>query len=213
MNDITQNLPNGTVPVTATATATDMGTLVNGSRVWYKVAVDGELVLHRDNDLPAVVYANGTEAWFQDGQLHRGRDLPAIVCANGSKFWCKRGKLHRGHDMPAAIIATDGAPVPLGPQGTWAQAWYWNGELHREGDEPAIIDAWGNKVWYQHGKRHRNKHEPAIVSSAGLPVAWYRHGEEYTPTFEERIRVLMDRLSVRDDDDDDDYNNWDLRLF
>src|SRR5690349_12346430 len=33
--------------------------------------------LHRDNDLPAVIKANGTQKWYTRGQLHRDNDLPA----------------------------------------------------------------------------------------------------------------------------------------
>ena len=40
---------------------------------WYK---DG--VLHRDNDLPAIEFANGNKEWYQNGNLHRDNDLPAI---------------------------------------------------------------------------------------------------------------------------------------
>src|SRR5271170_6044899 len=35
--------------------------------------------LHRDNDLPAIIYANGTQWWYQRGVYHRDNDLPAII--------------------------------------------------------------------------------------------------------------------------------------
>ena len=47
---------------------------------------------HRDNDLPAVVYANGDKYWYQNGKLHRDNDLPAIVWADGEKRWWQNGK-------------------------------------------------------------------------------------------------------------------------
>jgi len=47
---------------------------------------------HRDNDLPAIVWANGTKCWFQNGKCHRDNDLPAIVYANGEKRWYQNGE-------------------------------------------------------------------------------------------------------------------------
>ena len=54
--------------------------------------------LHRI-DGPAVIHANGSRSWFQDGLRHR-TDGPAIVRADGSKVWYQNGKLHRT-DGPA----------------------------------------------------------------------------------------------------------------
>ena len=47
---------------------------------------------HRDNDLPAVIYDNGTKAWYQNGKCHRDNDLPAVVHADGDKEWWQNGK-------------------------------------------------------------------------------------------------------------------------
>ena len=76
--------------------------------------------LHRDEDQPAVINANGSKYWYQDGLRHRDDDLPAIVYANGTKEWYQNGELHRGNDLPAVINA-DGSE------------WYVN----------------GNKVWHK----------------------------------------------------------------
>ena len=62
---------------------------------------------HRENDLPAVVFANGSKLWYKNGQRHRENDLPAIVFADGSKLWYKNGQLHRENDLPA-IECADG---------------------------------------------------------------------------------------------------------
>ena len=48
--------------------------------------------LHRDNDLPAIVYLHGGKQWWQNGERHRDNDLPAIVWANGDKEWYQNGK-------------------------------------------------------------------------------------------------------------------------
>jgi len=66
--------------------------------IWYK---NGEY--HRDNDLPAVIQANGEQRWYQYGKLHRDNDLPAIIYYNGDQFWYKNGLSHRDNDLPAII--------------------------------------------------------------------------------------------------------------
>jgi len=50
---------------------------------------------HRDNDLPAVIYANGAKQWYQNGYLHRDNDLPAVVYADGAKEWYQKDKFIR----------------------------------------------------------------------------------------------------------------------
>jgi len=51
--------------------------------------------LHRDNNLPAVIYPDGSQHWFKHGNFHRENNLPAIVSFDGSKEWIVNGKLHR----------------------------------------------------------------------------------------------------------------------
>ena len=45
-------------------------------------------------------YPDRTE-WYRNGELHRDDDNPAVVRANGTKYWGKNGKLHRDDDKPA----------------------------------------------------------------------------------------------------------------
>lgn len=61
-----------------------------GDQRWY---LDG--VLHRDDDLPASVHANGNKWWYRHGKLHRDGDLPAVEYANGNKIWYHNGLKHR----------------------------------------------------------------------------------------------------------------------
>ena len=103
-----------------------------GNKFWTNAA--GEL--HRDGDLPAGIWADGTKAWYQNGKKHRDGDKPAETWPNGSKFWHQNGKYHRDGDKPALIWA-DGD-----------KRWYQNGKLHRDGDEPAVIDSDGRKEWW-----------------------------------------------------------------
>ena len=54
---------------------------------------------HRDNG-PAVVDADGTSAWYQNGLLHCVAG-PAVVWADGGSAWWFKGVRHRT-DGPAA---------------------------------------------------------------------------------------------------------------
>ena len=55
----------------------------NGNKFWY----NKEGQRHRDNDLPAIEWANGDKFWYQNGKLHR-ENGPAIEYANGIKeYW------------------------------------------------------------------------------------------------------------------------------
>jgi hypothetical protein len=69
--------------------------------------------LHRC-DLPAVICADGYQAWYQRDRLHRC-DLPAVIHADGTQCWYQRDLCHRC-DLPAAIYM-DGT-----------QAWYQHGQ-------------------------------------------------------------------------------------
>jgi len=58
----------------------------NGSKSWYK---NGKH--HRDEDLPAIEYADGSKYWYKNGLRHRDGDLPAIERSDGSKEWFENG--------------------------------------------------------------------------------------------------------------------------
>ncbi len=93
-----------------------------GTMHWYK-----KFRLHRDDDLPAVIYADGTCEWFKNGVLHRAGYAPAVIYADGPQWWYRHGKLHREGDLPA-VIESDGS-----------QKWWVNGLRHRDGNKPAVI--------------------------------------------------------------------------
>jgi len=52
-------------------------------------------------DGPAVIYTNGQEEWWINGQRHR-LDGPAVICPDGQVEWYINGKRHR-LDGPAVI--------------------------------------------------------------------------------------------------------------
>ena len=72
---------------------------------------------HRLNG-PAVEWADGSYAWYQNGERHR-IDGPAYVDADGTRKWCQYGRLHR----------VDGPAIE------WANGrreWWLNGTWHTE---------------------------------------------------------------------------------
>ena len=68
---------------------------------------------------PAIVRADGSRAWFQNGKRHR-TDGPAIIYATGEEHWYQNGNRHR----------TDG-PTSVYPDGRH-QRWCLNGEEFSE---------------------------------------------------------------------------------
>ena len=71
-------------------------------------------IIHH-NDLPTLIFPNGTKYWFINGKIHRDNE-PAIIYKEGRQEWYINGKYHRDNDLPAIIEAN----------GT--QEWYINGE-------------------------------------------------------------------------------------
>lgn len=150
-----------------------------GVEEWYKNGLQ-----HRDDDLPASIYVDGTKVWYNNGLIHRDGDLPAYIdikysrqewYKNGKKhrdgdlpaiihgdcqIWCKEGKFHRDGDLPAVIDDK-------------LQAWWKNGKKHRDNDLPAFIDDQCQE-WYINDKRHRDNDKPAIID--GSRKEWYRNG-------------------------------------
>lgn len=59
-----------------------------GNTRWYKNGV-----LHRDNDLPAVIYKENIREWYINGQRHREKK-PAVI-AFGLKVWIQNDVFHR----------------------------------------------------------------------------------------------------------------------
>ena len=56
--------------------------------------------LHREGDLPAIEYFNGTKMWYKNNMRHRENDLPAILYAGGGKVWHLNGKVRRNNNLP-----------------------------------------------------------------------------------------------------------------
>lgn len=54
-----------------------------GAKIWK----NSKGQTHRDNDKPAVICADGSKYWYQNGGFHRDDDKPAIMLSNGLKEW------------------------------------------------------------------------------------------------------------------------------
>ena len=72
-----------------------------GNLRWY----NDRLHWHRNNDLPAIIGANGTMYWYEDNKIHRDGDFPAIIWEDGSKWWYKNNARHRDFGKPAVILS------------------------------------------------------------------------------------------------------------
>ena len=86
----------------------------DGTRRYHNSAGD----LHREEG-PAVEYADGVTAWYQNNLLHR-TDGPAVEWKNGGEEWWQNGQLHR----------VDGPAVEYANGQTW---WFLHGQLCLEG--------------------------------------------------------------------------------
>lgn len=56
-------------------------------------AINGKL--HSIDDLPAVIYTDGTRFWYENGKISRKGDKPAVVWANGVIEYWEDGLRHR----------------------------------------------------------------------------------------------------------------------
>lgn len=116
----------------------DVPLIMLDAQHWYRNGV-----LHRDNDLPAIINKHVSKAWCKNGVFHRDNDLPALVFDNGSCEWYKNGKIHRDNDLPAIVYSTK-------------KEWYKNGLLHRDNDLPARTYCTGKMEWYKNGILYRD---------------------------------------------------------
>ena len=93
--------------------------------------VDG--LLHSQHDQPAVVYADGTQWWYHEGQVHRVTG-PAVVHANGVEEWWQDNKRHRDGAPAVTYPMTDA----ITPSLRGVKQWWVNGKMVREDLPPAV---------------------------------------------------------------------------
>jgi hypothetical protein len=176
-------------------------------RIWYKtydlasssslekkdinIKLEDGCVVHRDDDLPAVIeyLTNGIiykMIWYKEGRIHRDNDKYAMVHLFNDvatmETWYKEGMTHRDNDLPAEITY-------YGNKNILSQTWYQNGKRHREGDNPAnivfnlngIINA---QEWRINDLYHRENDKPAhilyYISTGNIWFEkWYHYGKTH----------------------------------
>lgn len=89
--------------------------------------------LHSEDDVPAVVYADGTKWWYHEGKIHRA-GKPAVIMANGTQEYWQNNARHR-LDGPAVIYPATSAIVP---ELRGVKQWWTNGKMVREELPPNV---------------------------------------------------------------------------
>ena len=112
--------------------------------------------LHRDNDLPAVEYINGSKYWYKEGKCHR-LDGPAEIYNNGSKVWFYEGMRHRDNGPAIETIGR--------------KEWFIEGKRHRL-DGPAVEYKNGDKEWYYEDKWIRCNSQEEFERIINLQLFW-----------------------------------------
>jgi hypothetical protein len=138
------------------------------------------LSFHRKNG-PSILYENGGEVWYLDGNLHREFGLPALTLQKNKEFFL-RGKQYEieEDELGTKILSKnskehsiDDRPSIVYKNGT--KEWHSNGDLHRK-KAPAVEYANGDVEYWQLGKLHRED-GPAVIY--GNKQYWFNHGAIY----------------------------------
>jgi len=120
-------------------------------------------MLHRDGDLPAVIFDNGQMEWYFHGRPHRAGDKPAVMDTRGNMSWVVNGRIHRARDAGVGAVG-GGADEPAVILEDGSRRWYYNDVLHRD-----TVDADGNPL-------------PAVITLTCSK--WIRNGRFENPGYE-----------------------------
>ena len=118
----------------------DKEMIAAGAYIWYNKK--GQF--HRNDDDPAVIYPDGSKAWYTNGVFHRNGDKPSFIYSSHpeimkeDKIWYKNGKFHRNSKFGPAINVKS------------INIWCENGEIHRM-DGPAVVHKLSSRYewWYR----------------------------------------------------------------
>lgn len=69
----------------------------DGRMIWY-TGMRNRQVVHRGDDQPAVMHADGYCAYYHRGYLHRS-NYPAVIASNSEMYWYYRGQ----HYIPRCV--------------------------------------------------------------------------------------------------------------
>jgi len=132
-------------------------------------------IIHRENDLPAMLLSDNSVEYRIAGERHRDGDKPARISTNGSEYYYKHGKRHRDNDKPAVILFSkkdEGSKK----QKIRACKWYKNGVLHRDHDKPALITWKGLRKFFKNGIVHREGAPASITPHESFYIS---HGSNH----------------------------------
>ncbi|MEI8270277.1 MAG: hypothetical protein WCG45_02820 [bacterium] len=101
-------------------------------------------------------YYDVVEAWYKNGDFHRDNDLPAVIFANRNKEFWKNGRLYQFLEYPNGtkewycwnVLHKEDGPAVIYPNGD-VEYWY-TGNRHRI-DGPAVIYG-GKQYWFLLGE-------------------------------------------------------------
>lgn len=108
--------------------------------------------LHSENNAPAVVYADGTRWWYDEGRIHRV-GAPAVILSNGTQEFWQNNQRHRVEGP--AVIYPDTPKITPALRGV--KQWWTTGILVRENVPPRV-------------KRYRDLIRKAQISCFGGPA-------------------------------------------
>ena len=190
-----------------------------GIKEWYIVNANGQEILHRDDDKPAVIYPTGKQEWWQNGKLSRPEDNgpaiiwsdgakewwyedqkhrvrgPAFILPNGSYKWYLYDLLHREDDLPAVVLKHFESKEFCSDDEVFvSREWWINGHCHRVG-KPAVEYSCGSKYYYEYGNLHRLD-GPAIdtIENQEWFVDGRRHRENGLPAVSQKLGDFYEKF-------------------
>jgi len=69
-----------------------------------------------EEELKEIMLTSNYVVFRKNGFCHRNNDLPAVVCADGAKEWHQNGQLHRDNDLPAITYESESQVLLVLPQ-------------------------------------------------------------------------------------------------
>lgn len=133
----------------------------NGTfRIWCKNGL-----IHRDNDLPAIVDGYGRQIWCKNGLIHRDNDLAAIIDdVNYLYVWMEKGMINRnnGPAIISSLFKTSETRYTRSYNDTVMRVWMNNNKINRT-NGPAYVDKYV-EMWFRNNILHRPD-GPAIIDA------------------------------------------------
>ena len=122
-----------------------------------------------------VVHTETVTKYMRDGVLHRDDDLPAVIHKDGSREWWVHGKRLRWDPRNPTELRCD--PSTGNYEVSATRIWHnIDGEIHRDSG-PAVIHFNGTKEWWKHGERYRDNGLPTVETPGGMKMWHNRQGQ------------------------------------